>query len=564
MDVFTTVSTEEKKNYLLNEFPELKRENIGYSRDTSFEDLVMKRTRGKGVDFVLNSLAEEKLAASVRCLGKGGKFLEIGKFDMANDNKLSLGDFLRELTFHAVMVDNMFKASDEEKLILKKLLDDDMKRGIVKPLNTNVFNADEIENAFRLLASGKQIGKVVLKIRENENDNATLPISVLPRVYCNPNYSYIICGGLGGFGMELADWLIMRGCRKLVLSTSRGITKQYQAYRIKFFESYGVHVQVNKSDISTEEGCEQLVNDALKLGTVGGIFNLAVQLRDSILENQTVSTFDQCMAPKAYATKYLDEISRVKCPSLQYFVIFSSVSCGRGNAGQSNYGMANSVMERIIEERHSLSLPAKAIQWGAVGEVGIVADMQEDKIDMEIGGTLLQRISSCLEELDTLITVDSPIVASMVVAEKRYKGSGKGGVLEMLMNIMAIKDLKTFSVETKLSELGMDSLMTVEIVHTLERDFNIMVTPQQLRSMTVAELKALENNGLTINPEKIELGIEILVQNFGDESTSHLTILKLNDISEENNMKALIFPGIEGKHLSNLNQLRRISIPSIT
>jgi len=563
LEVFTTVSTEEKKNYLLNEFPELKRENIGYSRDTSFEDLVMKRTRGKGVDFVLNSLAEEKLAASVRCLGKGGKFLEIGKFDMANDNKLSLGDFLRELTFHAVMVDNMFKAPDEDKLILKKLLDDDMKRGIIKPLNTNVFNADEIENAFRLLASGKQIGKVVLKIRENEKDNATLPISVLPRVYCNPNYSYIICGGLGGFGLELADWLIMRGCRKLVLSTSRGITKQYQAYRIKFFESYGVNVQVNKSDISTEEGCEQLINDALKLGTVGGIFNLAVQLRDSILENQTVSTFDQCMAPKAYATKYLDEISRVKCPSLQYFVIFSSVSCGRGNAGQSNYGMANSVMERIIEERHNLSLPAKAIQWGAVGEVGIVADMQEDKIDMEIGGTLLQRISSCLEELDTLITVDSPIVASMVVAEKRYKGSGKGGVLEMLMNIMAIKDLKTFSVETKLSELGMDSLMTVEIVQTLERDFNIMVTPQQLRSMTVAELKALENNGTNTNPEKIEIGIEFLIQNFGEESTSHLTILKLNDISEDSNMKALIFPGIEGKFV-NLYQLRKVSIPSIS
>jgi fatty acid synthase len=101
------------------------------------------------------------------------------------------------------------------------------------------------------------------------------------------------------------------------------------------------------------------------------------------------------------------------------------------------------------------------------------------------------------------MTVDSPIVASMIVAEKRYKGFGKGGVLEMLMNIMAIKDLKTFSVETKLLELGMDSLMAVEIVQSLERDFNIMVMPQQLRSMTVAELKALENKETNVIPENI-------------------------------------------------------------
>ena len=115
--MFTTVSTEEKKNYLLREFPELNPDDVGNSRDTSFEDLITLRTQGRGVDFVLNSLAEEKLLASIRCLAKGGKFLEIGKFDMASDNKLNMGEFLKELTFHAVLVDNMFKATIEEKLV---------------------------------------------------------------------------------------------------------------------------------------------------------------------------------------------------------------------------------------------------------------------------------------------------------------------------------------------------------------------------------------------------------------------------------------------------------------
>lgn len=54
------------------------------------------------------------------------------------------------------------------------------------------------------------------------------------------------------------------------------------------------------------------------------------------------------------------------------FVIFSSVVCGRGNAGQTNYGMANSVMERICEERLKVGLPALAVEWGAVGEVRIM------------------------------------------------------------------------------------------------------------------------------------------------------------------------------------------------
>lgn len=119
---------------------------------------------------------------------------------------------------------------------------------------------------------------------------------------------------------------------------------------------------ISVSDITTHQGCLDLIIKANKLGPVGGIFNLAVQLRDAILENQDSSKFIECLAVKATSTKLLDEISRKLCPELKHFVVFSSVSCGRGNAGQSNYGMANSIMERIIEDRVSNGLPGKAIQ----------------------------------------------------------------------------------------------------------------------------------------------------------------------------------------------------------
>lgn len=90
-----------------------------------------------------------------------------------------------------------------------------------------------MEQAFRFMASGKHIGKVILKLRENAEDVKSLPLKMIPRVYCNPDHSYVIVGGLGGFGLELADWLVLRGCRKLVISSSRGITNAYQAARIK-------------------------------------------------------------------------------------------------------------------------------------------------------------------------------------------------------------------------------------------------------------------------------------------------------------------------------------------
>jgi fatty acid synthase len=90
LEVFTTVSTEEKKLYLLENFPQLKKENIGNSRDISFENMVMKNTNGRGVDYVLNSLTDEKMLASVRCLSDYGIFIEIGLSDILRNNKLDM------------------------------------------------------------------------------------------------------------------------------------------------------------------------------------------------------------------------------------------------------------------------------------------------------------------------------------------------------------------------------------------------------------------------------------------------------------------------------------------
>ena len=115
---------------------------------------------------------------------------------------------------------------------MKKLIDHDIERGIVQPLPVTVFPANELEKAFRFLGGGKHIGKVIVQIREDAESPATLPIKVIPQVYFKPNLVYVIPGGLGGFGLELVDWMALRGAKKFVLSSSRGITKDYQRLRI--------------------------------------------------------------------------------------------------------------------------------------------------------------------------------------------------------------------------------------------------------------------------------------------------------------------------------------------
>lgn len=82
---------------------------------------------------------------------------------------------------------------------------------------------------FRYMATGKHIGKVVLEIiPESSATPDTTLVPAVPRVNTHAHMVYVITGGLGGLGLELAGWLISRGARKLVLTSRRGITTGYQ------------------------------------------------------------------------------------------------------------------------------------------------------------------------------------------------------------------------------------------------------------------------------------------------------------------------------------------------
>lgn len=132
----------------------------------------------------------------------------------------------------------------------------------------------------------------------------------------------------------------------------------------------------------------------------------------------------------------IHRVTRQQCPELQHFVVFSSVSCGRGNAGQSNYGFANSTMERVCEQRRHDNLPGLAIQWGAIGDVGVVLETMGGN-DAVIGGTLPQRMASCLEVLDRFLSQQRAVMSSFVLAERVQVAKGEGGGQKDLVDTVA-------------------------------------------------------------------------------------------------------------------------------
>ncbi|XP_036924219.1 fatty acid synthase [Sturnira hondurensis] len=575
--VFTTVGSAEKRAYLQSRFPQLEDSSFANSRDTSFEQHVLLHTDGKGVDLVLNSLAEEKLQASVRCLAQHGRFLEIGKFDLSNNHPLGMAVFLKNVTFHGILLDALFSEAASSWREVAALLRAGIQDGVVRPLKCTVFPKSQVEDAFRYMAQGKHIGKVVVQVREEERDavlqgpQPTL-MAAVSKIFFPAHKSYVITGGLGGFGLELAHWLVLRGAQKLVLTSRSGIRTGYQAKQVREWRRSGVQVLVSTSDASTLDGARSLIAEATRLGPVGGVFNLAMVLRDAMLENQTPEFFQDVSKPKYSGTLNLDRVTRDACPKLDHFVAFSSVSCGRGNAGQSNYGFANSTMERICEQRRHDGLPGLAVQWGSIGDVGVVMEAMMGSNDSVVGGTRPQRIASCLEVLELFLTQPHPVLSSFVLAEKAEAHSdskGQQDLVKAVAHILGIRDLAAVSLDSSLGDLGLDSLMGVEVRQTLEREHDLVLSMREIQQLTLRDLQDLSSRadsagelaastpkGDSPTRQQAQLNLKSMLVN-----PEGPTLTRLNSVQSSERPLFLVHP-IEGSTAVFHSLATKLSIPT--
>lgn len=232
LNIFTTTSTETKKEFLQNNFPFLKASQIGCSRDASFEQIVKRATKGRGVDIVLNSLTGYKSDASLRCLAKRGVYLDIQKSDAYMDKQLSMEFVAKEIQFHGIYLDHLFLT--EKKYEVMDLLRTGLSVGILRPLYRKIFDENSVSGALKFLSKGNNIGKVLVQIR-CEDSNLKPAIKLLrcvPKYY--PYGSIVITGGLGGFGLELADWLVNRGANNILIAARRTKLSGYEAFRLRY------------------------------------------------------------------------------------------------------------------------------------------------------------------------------------------------------------------------------------------------------------------------------------------------------------------------------------------
>ncbi len=186
---------------------------------------------------------------------------------------------------------------------------------------------------------------------------------------------YLITGGLGGLGLTLAHWLAEQGARHLVLVGRRGATAEAETV-ISKLEAMGTAVTVLTADISQAEQVTAVCNHIqTHMPPLRGVIHAAGVLDDGILLHQQWPRFRHVMAPKMAGAWHLHTQTREQ--PLDFFIFFSSISSLMGSAGQGNYAASNAFMDALAHARRLQGLPALSINWGPWAGVGMAATLSD-------------------------------------------------------------------------------------------------------------------------------------------------------------------------------------------
>jgi NADPH:quinone reductase-like Zn-dependent oxidoreductase len=167
-DIYTTVSTNEKKKLIMDSYG-LPEDHIFYSRDGSFAPALMEATGGLGVDVVINSLAGDLLRETWECLAPFGRFIEIGKKDITSNTRLEMSKFEYNCSFHSV---DLTLLAEKRPKVMERVLGAVMQllsAQVISPIGPlTTVGISDVESCLRKLQNGKIAGKVV--VRHNATD----------------------------------------------------------------------------------------------------------------------------------------------------------------------------------------------------------------------------------------------------------------------------------------------------------------------------------------------------------------------------------------------------------
>jgi NADPH:quinone reductase-like Zn-dependent oxidoreductase/SAM-dependent methyltransferase/acyl carrier protein/NADP-dependent 3-hydroxy acid dehydrogenase YdfG len=488
-------------------------EHVLNSRSLHFADQITDLTDGEGVDVVLNSLAGEALVRSLGLLKPYGRFVELGKRDFLADNPLPLAPFLHNLAFFGVDVAPLFGRSSPVADGYLAALREQVAHGAFQPLLHRSYSAAGIREAFACLRHSRHIGKVVVTFND--------PVPLIPSVQAavlDPNATYLITGGLAGFGAATARYLVARGARHLVLVSRRGLHAPEAAALLADLHAQGVQVSAHAAD-AADTGAMRSIIEAIDATSrrLAGVIHAAMVLDDGPFTTLTDERIHAVLVPKVTAGYLLDELTRHR--HLDFFIVYSSASALSGNLRQVPYVAANHALEAMVRARRQVGLPGLAIRWGAISDVGYIHRTQRTG-EMESLGWGLISASDALAALDELLgrpdadvvtvgyfdwsaiarfnhTMSAPRTAALLAAQDDTEATDQlrtalaevsaDGALVLVQD--ALTELLAGVLQTtperidhsrRLDQLGMDSLMAAELVTLLQRRFGCQIPTVEL------------------------------------------------------------------------------------
>jgi polyketide synthase 12/myxalamid-type polyketide synthase MxaB len=316
---------------------------------------------------------------------------------------------------------------------------------------------------------------------------------------------------MGGIGLQLARWLADQGARRLTLVGRRQPGEHAQA-ELDSLRAAGVHVVVRQADVTVREEMEKIVQEIRESGEpLGGVFHAAGALSDGIMMLQDWERFRKAMDPKMLGVLHLDELTRQD--PVEHFVLFSSAASALGSPSQGNYAAGNAFLDAMAHARRRMNLPGLSINWGPWSEAGMAAEasaeVQRQWAAMGLGTIAPRSGLAALELLmrdgATQVAVlpvdwsrllkrfpaglEPPLLADIIGDRKRgaepsaawlalvekLKEALPGERKRMLVDhiseqagrVLGLKDFSTIDPRAPLTELGLDSLMAVEMANQL-------------------------------------------------------------------------------------------------
>ncbi len=335
------------------------------SRSLTFAEDV-KRELG-GVDIVLNSLYGEAMLASVKCLKPFGRFVELGKRDYVENTWMGLRPFRRNLSYFGVDIDQLLLADPDTADRLMRELERAFEDGNLTPLPYRVFEAEDVPSAFRLMQSAGHVGKILIA-----PPRRPVPLANGQARFKPGAGVHLVVGGTGGFGFEAAAWLAEQGAQNIIVASRKGALSGALEVRAAAIRATGARLEIEQVDVTDTRSVDAMIGRILsRYGKLAGVIHTAMVLEDRLMSGIDDDMVHKVLSPKVGGAIQLDRATRNL--KLDYFVVYSSATTLIGSPGQSAYVAANGYLQGLARKRRSEGLPALAVAWGAISDAGVLA-----------------------------------------------------------------------------------------------------------------------------------------------------------------------------------------------